>query len=93
MSTIQAFFRGIWTLILSEPVYAQALVVAGIALGSAFGLGWTGAQVGAVSAFSAALLSFMTRQAVTPTVAPVLPAGTDVTVTTPGPVADQTVTL
>ena len=93
MNTIRGAIRSLWALVLAEPVYAQALVVAGIALGSAFGLGWTGAQVGAVSAFSAALLSLLTRRAVTPLDQPVIPAGTAVTVTTPPGQADYVATV
>ena len=92
MSTIRTIVRSIWSLILSEPVYTQALVVAGIALGTSFGLGWTGGQVGAVSAFSAALLSLLTRKAVTPLENPVLPVGTAYTVTTPAGQADYKAT-
>ena len=93
MDTIRRIARAIVALILREPVYTQALVVAGIAMGTAFGLQWNGAQVGAVSAFSAAFLAFLTRQVVTPLSEPVIPKGTDVTVTTPGPTADRTVTV
>ena len=93
MKALKDIIAGLWQLILSEPVYAQALVVAGIALGSSFGLGWSGAQVGAVSAFSAALLSFLTRRIVTPTSQPVIPSGTNVTVTTPPGQADYVATV
>lgn len=86
-------FRGLWTLVKKWPVRAQALIVAGIALGTSFGLGWDGVQVGAVSGFTAALLAFLTEQAVTPVAEPTLPAGTAVTVTTAGPTPDTTVTV
>lgn len=49
-----------------EPVMAMALVQAAIALGTSFGLQLTGEQVGALTAFSAALLSFIVRSKVTP---------------------------
>ena len=88
---IKAVLRGLWALIKKWPVRAQALIVAAIALGTAFGLSWNGVQVGAVSAFTAALLAFITEQAVTPLAEPTLPTGTAVTVTTPGPTADRTV--
>ena len=91
--SIKALFRGLWTLIKKWPVRFQALIVALIALGSAFGLAWNGVQVAAVTAFSAAVLSFLTEQAVTPVSEPTLPAGTSVTVTTPGPTADKAVTV
>lgn len=90
---IKAVFRGLWALIKKWPVRFQALIVALIALGSAFGLSWNGVQVAAVTAFSAAVLSFLTEQAVTPLAEPTLPSGTSVTVTTPGPTADQKVTV
>lgn len=82
---------GLWSLIRRWPVRAQALVVAGIALGVSFGLSLNGLQVGAIAAFSAALLAFITEQAVTPMSEPTLPTGTAITVTTPGPTADRTV--
>ena len=86
-------FRAVWALVLREPMYTQALVVAAIGLGTSFGLGWTAQQVGSVSAVSAAVLAFLTRQAVTPIAAPTLPAGTAVTVQTPAGQPDRTVVL
>ena len=85
--------RSLWGLVLREPMYTQALVVALIGLGTSFGLGWDAQQVGGVSAASAAFLAFLTRRAVTPIAAPTLPAGTAVTVATPAGEADRTVTL
>ena len=93
MTTIGNALRGIGRLVKRWPVRAQALIVAGIALGSAFGLNWTGLQVGAVAAFSAAALAFLTEQAVTPIENPTLPSGTSVTVTTPAGQPDSTVTV
>jgi hypothetical protein len=84
---------GLWSLIKRYPVRAQALVVAGISLGTAFGLNLDGNQVGAIAAFSAALLAFITEQAVTPVSEPTLPSGTEVTVVTPGPTPNATVTV
>lgn len=92
-NAIKALFRGLWALIKKWPVRFQAMIVALIALGSAFGLSWDGVQVAAVTAFSAAVLSFLTEQAVTPLAEPTLASGSVVTVTTPGPVADQKVTV
>lgn len=93
MEVIKAVLRGLRNLILKEPVYTQALVVSAIALGTAFGLQWNGAQVGAVSAFSAAFLAFLTKQAVTPLASPTIPVGTQVIVTNPDPqIADKVVT-
>jgi hypothetical protein len=93
MTTIRRVIGNVWALVLREPVYTQALVVAAIAMGSAFGLGWNGAQVAAVSAFSAAFLAFLTKQAVTPLSAPVLPQNTIVTVATPSGRANATAEL
>jgi uncharacterized membrane protein YjjP (DUF1212 family) len=92
MNVIKTAFSRLWTRVLEEPVYTQALVVAGIAMGTAFGLSWDGTQVGAVTAFSAAVLAFMTRQAVTPLENPSIPAGTVLTVTTPEGQPDRVVT-
>lgn len=85
--------RALWALIKKWPVRAQALIVASIAVGTAFGLGWNGVQVGAVAAFTAAFLAFVTEQAVTSLANPVLPAGTDVTIVTPTGEPDRTTTL
>ena len=93
MDTIKGIIGAFWDLVLRNPVYFQGLVVAGVALGSAFGLSWTGAQVGAVTAFTAALLSFLTQTAVTPLANPTLPADTVVNVTTPTGQPDRTVTV
>jgi hypothetical protein len=86
-------FRAVWSLILREPMYTQSLVVALIALGTSFGLGWDAQQVGSVSAVSAAILAVLTRQAVTPIAAPSLPSGTRVNVETAAGVPDKTVVL
>jgi hypothetical protein len=83
MGVIRGAIGAVWSLILREPVYTQGFVVALIATGTAFGLKWDGAQVGAVSALSAAFLALLTRQAVTPVAQPTLPRWTQVTVTTP----------
>lgn len=93
MGTIRRAVGEFWALVKRNPVRAQAVVVGTIALASAFGLGWTGAQVGAATGFSAVLLAFITETAVTPLEKPVLPAGTDVIVTTPGPTPNETVTV
>ena len=85
-------FGWIWTRILEEPVFTQGLIVAGIATGTAFGLNWNGAQVGAVTALSAGLLTFLTRRAVTSVQNPSLPSGTAVTITSSG-IADSVRTL
>jgi len=90
---IKRLVGALWSLVKKWPVRAQALIVASIALGTAFGLGWNGAQVGAVAAFTAALLAFLTEQAVTPISEPTLAAGTSVTVVTPGPTPNRTETI
>ncbi len=55
-----------WKLIKEEPVSVQGVVQAVIALGTSFGLGWNGNQVGGVLAVTAAILTLVTRQQVTP---------------------------
>lgn len=49
-----------------EPVMFMAIVQSGLALVTAFGLSLTTAQIGAVMAFSAAVLGFVARSQVTP---------------------------
>ena len=93
MNTIKHAIAEFWALIKRNPVRAQAVVVGAIGLATSFGLGWDGVQVGSVTKFSAVLLAFLTESAVTPLADPVLPRGTDVTVTTPGPTPDATVTV
>jgi hypothetical protein len=93
MTAIRTAIKAVWDLILREPVYTQALVVAAIATGTAFGLGWSGAQVGAVSALSAAFLAFLTKQAVTPLSEPSIPSGTEVTVVTAAGQPNEKVTV
>lgn len=90
---LRRFWRRTWRLVLKYPVYAQALIVATITLGTAFGLGWSGIQVGAVTGLSAAALAFLTGKAVTPLAEPSLPEGTRVTVTTPAGEPDRKTTL
>ena len=53
-----------------EPVLFQGVVQAILALGMSFGLGLNVNQVGTVAAVSAAVLSFITRQNVTPVANP-----------------------
>lgn len=52
----------------NEPVLIMAAVQAAIGLATAFGLDLTGGQVGAIMAFSAAVLSLIVRQRVSPVV-------------------------
>lgn len=93
MNAIKSVLGAVWQRILEEPVYTQVLVVSSIALGTAFGLGWNGVQVGAVTALSAAFLSWLTRKTVTPIANPTLPVNTAVTVTTPEGTPDKVVTV
>jgi hypothetical protein len=53
-----------------EPVLFQGVVQAILALGTSFGLSLSVYQVGTIAAVSAALLSFITRQNVTPVANP-----------------------
>jgi hypothetical protein len=55
-----------WELIKAEPVTFQGLVQSLIALATSFGFGLNGTQVGAILAVTAAILSFLTRQQVSP---------------------------
>jgi hypothetical protein len=59
-----------------EPVMFQGVIQAALALGLSFGLKLTSAQLGAILALSAAILSFWTRSQVTPTVNPKANDGT-----------------
>lgn len=93
MNVVRGAIRNLWSLVLQQPVYAQALVQASIALATAFGLNWNGVQIGATMAFSAAVLAFLTQKAVTPIENPVIRAGTAVTVTTPGDTPNEVVTV
>jgi hypothetical protein len=70
--------RGFWKLVKKYPVRAQGVIVAGVAAASAFGLGWNGAQVGAVTGLTAAILSFATESAVTSMAEPNLAVGSPV---------------
>jgi len=56
----------LWQQIKQEPVLFQGLIQAVIALGTTFGLNLDATKVGAITAVTAALLSFLTRQVVTP---------------------------
>ena len=56
----------LWDQIRQEPVLFQGVIQALIALGTAFGLQLDASKVGAITAATAAVLSFLTRQVVTP---------------------------
>jgi hypothetical protein len=55
-----------WNLIKGEPVLFQGVIQAALALAVAFGSGLSSVQIGAILAFSAAVLSWVTRSQVTP---------------------------
>jgi hypothetical protein len=93
MDTARNALAGFWGLIKRWPVRAQAIVVALLALATAFGLNWTAEQVAAVIAVSASLLAFFTEAAVTPIESPTLPANTPVTVLTPAGEPNRVVTV
>jgi hypothetical protein len=59
-----------WALIKQEPVLFQGLIQAALSLSIAFGTDLSGEKIGAILAFTAALLSFVTRTQVTPLVNP-----------------------
>lgn len=70
-----AWLKSAWTTLISwvrrEPAAAQALILAFIAIGIAFGWWkWTDAQTGAVVGIAAALLGMFVRSQVTPLVQP-----------------------
>jgi len=70
-----AWLKSAWTTLVTwvrrEPAAAQALILAFIALGIAFGWWqWTDAQTGAVVGIAAALLGMFVRSQVTPLVQP-----------------------
>lgn len=66
MNRINAVLSWIWANIEAEPVAAQNVVHAILVASCAFGLGWSGPQVAAVSLVTAAVLGFLTRRSVTP---------------------------
>jgi hypothetical protein len=57
-----------WARIQQEPVMFQSIIQAVLALGVAFGTALSVEKIGAILALSAAVLSFMTRSQVTPTI-------------------------
>jgi hypothetical protein len=50
-----------------EPVMFQAIIVAGVGLVTSFGVGLSAEQVGGITAFTAAVLGWLTRSQVSPT--------------------------
>lgn len=65
-----------------EPALIAGAVRAIILAAVAFGLRWTPEQIGALMLAVEAVLTLLVRQNVTPTAAPVLPTGTQVTTPT-----------
>lgn len=64
---INSFLSWVQDILRSEPVLVLGLAQAVIAVAVSFGLGWTAEQVGTVTAVTAAVLSVVARQRVTPT--------------------------
>jgi hypothetical protein len=87
---VKAIGAGIWSRITGEPVLTLAIVQMALALAVSFGLQWSGEQVGAVVAFTAALLGWVARRQVTPVAKPSLLEGTLVNVITPAGQPDRT---
>lgn len=67
MDALNVLGTRIWDRIQDEPVATQAIIVAAIAVATAFGLSWTADQVAAVTGFTALFLGWLTRKTVTPT--------------------------
>ena len=66
MQFLRDLYGGLVDRIQGEPVAILAVIQMGVALGVSFGLHLTTDQVGAITAFSAALLGLIARQKVTP---------------------------
>lgn len=56
----------LWSRVQEEPMLVMTIIQGSIGLFTAFGLGLTGEQVGAIMFLSGAILSFITRKMVTP---------------------------
>jgi hypothetical protein len=61
-------FVAFYELLKTEPIQAQAVVTTGVALGSAFDLGFTPTQEAAIVSFTVAVMALITRRGVTPNV-------------------------
>jgi len=59
-------WNGIWSRITQEPVMTLAIIQMALALFVSFGLQLSGEQVGALVAFSAAILAWIARSKVSP---------------------------
>ncbi len=67
---VSSIVSSIGRLVEAEPVQAQAIVQAVFGVALAFGIGLSQAQAGALLGLIAAILAFITRQAVTPVARP-----------------------
>jgi len=76
-----------------EPAAIAAVLAIAINLALSFGLRLTVDQVALVNALVIAILGLIVRQNTTPTAAPQLPAGTNVTVVTPSGEPNKVTTL
>ena len=81
------------TLFGREPVAIAAFISIAINLAITFGLKLTVDQVALINVLVVAGLGLIVRQSSTPVVAPTLPSGTVVNVTTPAGQPDETVTV
>ena len=52
--------------LLHEPVYVGTVLIAAVGIGSSFGLGWSGEQVGVVTSAIAIITGATVRQRVSP---------------------------
>ena len=66
MQFLRDLWGGLTDRVSAEPVLVLGVVQMTLSLAISFGLGWTGEQVGAVVAFSAAILSLVARSKVSP---------------------------
>ena len=66
MQFLRELWGGLTDRLSQEPVLVLAVIQAGVALATSFGLGLSGEQVGAVTAFSAAILGLIARSQVSP---------------------------
>jgi hypothetical protein len=76
-----------------EPALVAGFISIAINLAITFGLALTADQVALINALVVAGLALLVRQVSTPTAAPQLPEGTNVTVVTPAGEANKTVQL
>jgi len=58
--------KTIWKRLIEEPVYLGTVLIAAVGIGTSFGLGWSGEQVGALTAAIAIITGATVRQRVSP---------------------------